>query len=113
MQTCGVDKGHFSHTDNTYLGSLTIACHDVLETVTGTEEIRTVDLIHLHMLGDGEMFEVSFCHVSILVQVDLVDNGAYLCGLCHSSHKEQTGTDESYLNGDSQIEDNGEEESEQ
>ena len=112
MQSCGVDEGNFTHTDDTDLRVFAIACHDILETVAGTKEVRTVDLIDLHTLGDGEVLQVATLHIGILVQVDLLKDGMNIRRLCHTTHKEQTGTDESKLDGDGEVEDDGEEESE-
>ena len=56
------------------------------------------------------MLQVATLHVCVLVQVYLVEYGMNLCGLSHAAHEEQTGTDEAKLDGDGEVEDDGEEE---
>ena len=113
MQTGGVDERHLTHADDAHLGMMAVAGHDVLETGSSTEEVRSVDLVDLDTLGDGEVLQVATLHIGILVEVDLIENGMYLGGLSHTTHEEQTGTDEAKLDGDGEVEDDGEEEGEQ
>ena len=113
MQTRGVDKGYFTHSDDAYLGATAVACHDVLETVAGSEEVGTVDFINLYTLWDSEVFQIATFHIRIFVEVNLVENGMHIGRLCHASHEQQTGADEAKFDGDGEVEDNGEEESEQ
>ena len=113
VESRGIDERHFSHADDAHLRTLAVACHDVFEAVAGTEEVGTVDFIDLHTFGDGEVFKISTLHVGILVEVYLVENGAHLGGFCHSPHEEQTCAEQSYFDGDGEVEDDGEEEREQ
>lgn len=113
MQTRGVDERNLTHSDDTHLRMFTITSHDILETVAGTEEVRTVDLIHLHVLRNGEVLQVATLHIRILVEVDLIQYGMHVRRLSHPSHKQQTGTDESELDGNGEVEDDGKEEGEQ
>ena len=113
VQSGGVDEGNLTHTDNAHLGTAAVACHDILEAVAGTKEVGTVNLVDLDTFRNGEVLQVATLHVCILVEVYLVEYGMDIGGLCHAAHEEQTGTDESELNSHGEIEDDGEEESEQ
>ena len=110
VQTGRVDEGYLTHADDANLRSIAVAGHDVLEAVTGSKEVGTVDLVDFYMLGDGEVLQVATLHIGIFVEVDLVENGMYIGGLSHTAHEEQTGADESELDGDGEVEDDGEEE---
>ena len=76
VDACGVDKRHLTHADDTDTGFQTLMAqgtHDLLETVTGAEEVRAVDLIHLHTFGDREVFEVTQLEVAVfLLRIDLL-----------------------------------------
>ena len=110
MQAGGIDERHLTHADDAHLGILAEARHHLLGTVACPEEIRTVDFVHLYALGDGEMLQVAGFHIGILVEVNLIVDGTHLAGLAHASHEEQTGADEPYLDGDGQVEDDGQQE---
>ena len=56
------------------------------------------------------MFQVACLDVEFLVGVNLVADYLHVGCLSHASHEEQTGDDQSHLNGDGQVEDDGEEE---
>ena len=110
VQARAVDKRHLTHTDDAHLGPLAVASHDVLETVTGTEEVGTIDLVDLHALGDGQVLQIAGLHVGILVQVDLVVDHLHVGSLRHTLHKEQAGTDDTHLDGNGEVEDDSEQE---
>ena len=107
-----IDKGHLSHADDTHLRTLMAqGTHDLLEFITGTEEVRTVDLIDLHTLGNREVFQVAHEEVALLfVGIDLVADDTHVGGLSHTAHEEQTGADETDLDGDGKVEDDREQE---
>ena len=107
---CGVHEWHLTHTDDTdrvflarYVG------HDVVKPVGDAEEIRAVDLIHFHAFGDGEVFEVGL-HIGVLVGVDLVVEGAYLCLLGGTHEEEHECQKDSDLDSHGEVEDHGQEE---
>ena len=110
----GVDKRHLTHTDDAHTGLQTLVSqgtHDLLKTVTGSKEIRTVDLVDLDALGDGEVFEVTQLEVAVfLLGVDLLRDDLHVGGLSHTAHEEQTSAEQAYLNGDGKVEDDGEQE---
>ena len=112
VDTRGIDKGHLSHADDAHLGALMAqTAHDLLELITGTEEVRAIDLIDLYALGDGEMLEVAHQEVALLlIGVDLIADHAHIGGLCHTTHKEQAGTDQAYLDGYGEVENHREQE---
>ena len=113
MKTRGVDERYFSHSDDAYLRTTAVARHDVLEAVAGTEEVGAVDFIDFHIVGNGEVLQIAFLHIGIFVEVDFMEYGVHIGGFGHTAHEEQTGTDESYLDGDGEVEDDGEEEGQQ
>ena len=113
VKTSGVDEGHLTHTDDANLWTTAVARHDVLKAVASTEEIRTVNLVNLYFLGNGEVLKVATLQIGILDGVYLVEDGMHIGNFCHAAHEEQTGTDETELNGDGEVEDDGKEECEQ
>ena len=110
----GIDKGHLTHTDDADTGLLPLMAqhtHDLLETVTGTEEVGTVDLVDLHTLGDGEVLKVTQLEVAVfLLGVDLVADDLDVGGLSHTAHEEQTGTNQAHLDGNGEVEDDRQQE---
>ena len=58
MDTRRVYKRHLTHTDDAHLRTVAEARHDFLETVAGTEEVRTVNLVDLHSVGNNQVFVV-------------------------------------------------------
>ncbi len=89
MDARGVDERYLTHADDTDTGPLMVqSTHDLLETVTGTEEVRTVDLVDLHTLGDGEMLEVAQLEVAVfLLRIDLLGDDLDISGLSHTAHE--------------------------
>ena len=70
-----VDERYLTHTNDAHLGTTAIACHDIFETVTCSKEVRTIDLVDLDTLRNGEVLQVASLHVGILVEVNLVVDG--------------------------------------
>ncbi len=72
----GIDERHLTHTDDADTGFLPLMAqhtHNLLETVTGTEEVGAVDLVDLHALGDSEVLKVAHLEVAVfLLGIDLV-----------------------------------------
>ena len=108
----GIDKRHLTHADDTDTGTLMVqGTHDLLETVTGSEEVGTVDLIDLHTLGDSEVLEVTQLEVAVfLLGVDLLRDDLDIGGLSHTAHEEQAGTEQTDLDGDGEVEDDRQQE---
>ena len=114
MNTGGIYERNLAHTDDTNLWTVAEGCHHFLKLITCTEEERTIDLIYLHALRDGVVVEVGGKEVKLLVQVNLVIGDRLDIGsLCHSLHEEQASTYQTYLDGNRQVEDDGEEEGNQ
>ena len=115
MHTGGVDERHLTHTDDAHLRTLLHARHDFLKLVGDAKEVRTVDFVHFHILGDGEVIDVGVLgQVGLGSWVNLVVVGEHadLGGLSHAAHAEQASKHETYLDGDGEVEDNGETEGE-
>ena len=67
-----IDERHLTHTDDTDRVFLTAYMrHDIIEFIGDAEEIRTVDLIDLNTLRDGQMLEVQMT-LAVFIRVDLV-----------------------------------------
>lgn len=67
VDTCGIDKGHFAHANNThFLSVFAYSATNVLKFVGYTEEIRTVNLIDLGVFRNLEHFQI------IAVETDIV-----------------------------------------
>ena len=83
-----IDERHLPHADDTngvfLAGDVT---HDVVETVCYTEEIRAVDLIHLHALRNRQVLEIQIA-LCIFVRVDLVMQRTDM-GLLVGTHQEE------------------------
>ena len=78
MNTRRVYEGHLSHTDDAHLRMLALVAqhtHDLLETVTRTEEVRTVNFVNLDALGNGKVLEIA------KNRIDLTDAGDIEMGL--------------------------------
>ena len=110
MDACRIYKRHLTHTNDTNKWLLTLMAqdsHDLLETVTSSEEIGTVDLIDLNTLRDGEMFKVTQLEVTFLfLRIDFLRDDLHVSGLSHTAHEEQTSTEQAHLNGNGEVEDN-------
>ena len=106
----GINKRYLAHSDDTYLRTVTKGCHNLLKTVAGSKEIRTVDLIYLNSLRDGEVLKIAGAQLALLVGVYFVADDLHICGLGHTAHEEKTGDDEANLYGHGQVEDYGKEE---
>ena len=104
----GVYKRYLSHSYDAYLGTVAEGCHNLFETVAGTEEVRTVDFVYLHAFGDGEMLKITLYHVALLVY--LIHDDLNVGSLRHTLHEQQTGDDKSYFDGYGKVEDDGQEE---
>ena len=107
VDTRGIDEGHLTHTDDTHFGaSVSQSAHNLLELITGTEEVGTVDLVDLYALRNGEVFKVAQLEVAFLLgRVDLVADDLDIGRLSHTTHEEQTGADKSHLDGNGKVED--------
>ena len=108
VDTGGIDERHLSHSDDAHLWTVAKGCHNLLKTVSGTEEIRTVDFVDLHSLGDRQMLQIALDDIALLVY--FVHDNLNIGGLRHTLHKQQTGNDQSHLDGNGEVEDYSEEE---
>ena len=115
VHACGVDEGYTAHADDAHGGTFFHGRHDFLKLVGNAEEVGTIDFIHLHMLGNGQVLNVRVGgKVGLCCGVNLVVVGEHtdLRGLGHASHAEQAGKHQADLDGDGQVENHGEDECE-
>ena len=66
-------------------------------------------LLYTSAFGNHQVFFV-YGNIRFLVRVNLVGNHRDFGSLHDTLHKEDAGNDQSYLDSDSQVEDNGQEE---
>ena len=115
MDTRRVYERHLTHTNDAHLRMLALVTkhtHNLLKAVTGSEEVRAIDLIHLHTLRNGKVFQITELEVTLLLsRIDLVANDLDICRLSHTTHEEQTGTEQTHFDGDGQVEDYRQQES--
>ena len=115
VHACRIDEGHLAHTDDTYLRTFFHAHHHLFELVGYTEEIRAIDFIHFHILGNRQVLNVGIlCQVGLCSGVYLVIVGehTHLGGLCHTTHAEEACQHQAHFDGNGQVENDGETESE-
>ena len=109
VHTGGIDEGNAAHADDAYQRAVGHGGHQVFKLIGNAEEVGTVNLIYLHTVGNDEVLLVKF-RVGLIVGVNLVGNHLDLCCLGHTAHEEQTGNEQTDLNGDGQVENDREEE---
>ena len=80
-----------------------------VELVGDTEEERTVDFIYGTTFGNGETV-VRLAQTHFIAGVDLVADDADFRGFHNTLHKEGASSYQTHLNGDGEVEDDGEEE---
>lgn len=113
VDTRRVNERHTAHTDDAHLGMVVHIRHQIFKLVGDAEEIRSVDLVHLHVFRDDQVLLVVQLQVAFVVRVNLIRDDLDLRSLCHAAHEEQAGDDESHLDGDGQVKDHGQEESDE
>ena len=90
---------------------MTQGTHNLLKLITGSEEVRTVDFVNLYTLGYRQMLEVAHLEVALLLfRINLIADHLHIGRLCHTTHEEQTSANQTYLDSDGQVENNGEQE---
>ena len=109
VDTRRVDERYAAHTNDPHLGVIVHGRHDFLKLVGDTEEVGAVDFIHLHALGNDEVFLVHHS-VSFFVGVNFVGNHLDLRRFGHAFHEEQAGNEQPHLDGNGEVEDDGEQE---
>ena len=112
MNTCGVDERNLTHTDNTYLRTISQLSHGFFKFGSDTEEVRTVDFVYLYAFGNHQVFFV-YGKIRFFIGVDFIGNHRDFGSLHNTFHKEDAGDYQSYFDSDCQVEDNGQEESNQ
>ena len=106
----GVDEGHLAHADDADTGFLASDVrHQVVELVGNAEEVRAVDLVDGTALGNRQVLLVR-CPVRSVAQVYLVLDDRDFGRLHDAFHKEGTGQDEADLDGNGEVEDDGQQE---
>ena len=110
MDTRRVYERNFTHTYNTYLGTVTELRHHLLEFCGDTEKVGTVDFVHLHAFRYNQML-FACGNIRFGVRIYLVFDNRYFGCLHDTAHEEYTGNNQTYFNSDCQIEDNRQEES--
>ena len=114
MDTSRIHEWNLTHADDANQWTVTEGCHHFLKFITCSEEERTVDLIYLHALRNRIVLQVGREEIIFLVQINLIlSNCRHISGLAHSLHEEKTGDDQSHLDGNGQVEDDGQEEGNQ
>ena len=80
VDTCRVNKWNFTHTDDSYLWSVAKSCHNLLEAVTGTKEVRTIDFVYFNTLRNSKMLYVAKMHIAIfIVWINLIRDDMNIC----------------------------------
>ena len=77
-----------------------------------TKKVRTINFIYLHAGRDYQML-FAYGNVQFVIRIDFIFDDRYLGCFHHTSHKQDTGDHQTYFDGNSQIEYNGEEEGDQ
>ena len=72
VKTCGIDEWYLAHSDDTNLWFCLHAVHDVLELVSNTEEIRTIDFIDFHTFRDVEVIHAEIGKFGVFRWVDFL-----------------------------------------
>ena len=67
VNTCRVNERHLPHPYYPHLWPVSECRHNIFETVACTKEIRTVDLVHLHTLGDDKVLKVAMLHTAVFL----------------------------------------------
>ena len=109
MNTCGVDERNLAHTDDTYFWAVSQLCHCFFKLGSDAEEIRAVDFVYLYTFGNHQVFFV-YGNIRFFIRVNLIGNYRDFGSLHDTFHKEDASNHQSYLDSDSQVEDNGQEE---
>ena len=112
MNTCGVDERNFTHTDDAHIRTVSQLRHRFFELCSDTEEVRAVDLIYFHSFRDHDVFFIDG-DIRFFIRVDLIRNDGDFSSLHDTFHEEYAGDDQSYFDGNCQVEDNSQEESDQ
>ena len=112
VHTGGIDEWYATHTDDADTRALAHTIHDVLEFACHSKEVRSVDFVNFHVFRNGDVFDIRIVDVGLCIRVDIIVVGKYvdLSGFCHTAHAEQTSKDESYFDGNGEVEDNSEDE---
>ena len=114
VDTGRIHEWNLTHADDANQWTVTEGCHHFLKFITCSEEESTVDLIYLHAFRNRIVLQVGREEIILLVQVNLIlCDSSYISGLAHSLHEEQTGDDQTHLDGNGQVEDDGQEEGNQ
>ena len=109
VQASGVDERDFTHTDDADLRLVTHVFHHTVKLIRYTEEERAIDLIYLNALLQLQYLLVVM-DLTLVAQVDLISCDRDVRGLSHTTHKEEHGNQKTNLDGDCQVEDDGQEE---
>ncbi len=109
MQSCRVDKGHLTHTDDAHLGVLLeTVTHHLVKLGCGTEEERSVDFVYRYSGGEVENLMLRKVGTFGGIQLFAVDTDG---GVLHNAAQEYHHCQEkSYLDGDGEVEDDREQE---
>ena len=105
----GIDERNLTHADDADTGLLVADVGlQLIELVGDAEEEGTVDLIYGTTFGNGQTV-MDMAQAHFIAGIDFVVDDTDLCGLHDAFHEEGTSGDETHLNGDGEVEDDGEE----
>ena len=110
VQAGGVHEGHLTHTDDAN-GGLAAGdlLHTLVELVGDAEEEGAVDLVDLYATRHVEVLVV-VVDLALVREVDVVRGDGDARGLGDASHEEHHGQQQADLDGDGEVEDDGQEE---
>ena len=112
VDTGRIDERNFTHADDAHFGAVAQPRHDFFEFGGDAEEVRTVYFIYFHILGDYQVLVIA-CNVRFCIRVYFIFDDGYFGSLHDAAHKQHAGNHQTYFNGNSQVEDDGQEESNQ
>ena len=109
VQAGGIHEGDFAHSDDADAGFVAHAVHDVVELVGDAEEEGAVDFIDFDARREVQLLLVVM-DFAFVGEVDLIARYGDLRRLGDTFHEEEHGYQEANLDGNRQVEDNGQEE---
>lgn len=112
VNTRRVDERDFAHADDTYFGAVAQLCHGFFELGGDAEKVGTVYLVHFHTFWDYQVFFMAG-NVRLRIRVYFILDDGYFGSLHDTAHKQHAGNHQAHFNGNGQVEDDGQEESNQ
>lgn len=113
VYTGRIDEGNLTHTDDAdLLVVLADATADFIELIGNTEEIGTIDLVHLSVSGDVKLLEILTVEADIVVgsRIELTGERTDDCGFVGTLEEEADCENETHLDSHGKVEDDSEDE---